>query len=73
MGLCFIGERRKFNDFLVSNPGEIIDFNGNVIGRHSGLWRYTIGQGAKIPGLPQRAFVVQKDPTNNRLVVVCGQ
>lgn len=54
-------------------PGEIIDLSGKVIGHHTGLWRYTIGQGAKLPGLPERTFVAQKDPESNRLLVVPGQ
>ncbi|GJJ12536.1 hypothetical protein Clacol_006779 [Clathrus columnatus] len=77
MGLCFVGERRKFNDFLsnylISESGEIIDPTGKSLGRHTGLWKYTIGQGAKIPGLPKRMYVAWKDPENNRLLVVPGQ
>ena len=26
------------------NPGNIVDAKGNILGRHSGIWNYTIGQ-----------------------------
>ncbi|MDR3319291.1 MAG: tRNA 2-thiouridine(34) synthase MnmA, partial [Clostridiales bacterium] len=46
-GICFIGER-KFKDFLKgylpANPGDIVDADGNFIGRHDGLPYYTKGQ-----------------------------
>lgn len=46
-GLCFIGER-NFADFLKSylppEPGNIVDTEGNLIGRHDGLMYCTIGQ-----------------------------
>jgi len=50
-------------------PGDIVDIAGNAIGRHEGLWFYTIGQrkGIKLSGGP--FFVVKKDFRKNRLVV----
>ncbi|MFG1491291.1 tRNA 2-thiouridine(34) synthase MnmA, partial [Oceanospirillum sp. HFRX-1_2] len=55
-GICFIGERR-FKDFLQqylpAQPGTITTPEGDVIGKHSGLMYYTIGQrqGLGIGGL----------------------
>ena len=39
----------KFDDFLASylgdSPGDVVDaLNGEVIGRHNGLWYHTVGQ-----------------------------
>jgi tRNA-specific 2-thiouridylase len=50
-------------------PGDIVDGAGKIIGRHEGLWFYTIGQrkGIKLSGGP--FFVAKKDFKNNRLVV----
>jgi tRNA-specific 2-thiouridylase len=47
VGICFIGDI-NVHDFLKErlgeNPGDVVDVDGNVIGRHTGLWFYTIGQ-----------------------------
>ena len=47
-GLCFLGKVR-FDDFLASylgnQPGDVVDaLNGEVIGRHNGMWYHTVGQ-----------------------------
>jgi tRNA-uridine 2-sulfurtransferase len=47
VGICFIGDidTGKFlKERLGENPGEVVDAAGHVIGRHRGLWFYTIGQ-----------------------------
>ncbi|KAH7914022.1 tRNA-specific 2-thiouridylase [Hygrophoropsis aurantiaca] len=77
MGICFVGEKRKFHDFISQyippKPGSIVDLTtGREMGTHNGLWAYTIGQGAKVPGLPQRMFVAKKDMANNIVYVVPG-
>lgn len=47
VGICFIGDI-NVHDFLKErlgeNPGEVVDMAGHVIGKHQGLWFYTIGQ-----------------------------
>ncbi len=80
-GICFIGERR-FKDFLSqyipAQPGPIISEEGDIIGEHSGLMFYTIGQrqGLGIGGLSQKPespwYVLAKDLDNNKLVVGQG-
>ena len=81
-GICFIGERR-FTDFLKqyipAQPGNIETPKGDVIGQHSGLMYYTIGQrqGLHIGGLkdyPEEPwFVAEKDLERNVLVAVQGK
>ncbi|MBP7768590.1 tRNA 2-thiouridine(34) synthase MnmA [Candidatus Woesebacteria bacterium] len=47
VGICFIGDINVHNfleERLGTNPGEVIDTRGNVIGKHQGLWFYTVGQ-----------------------------
>lgn len=47
VGICFIGDinvHEFLKDRLGENPGEVIDTSGHVIGRHQGLWFYTVGQ-----------------------------
>lgn len=81
-GICFIGERnfKKFlKEFLPAQPGNIIDLNGNVVGKHDGLMYYTLGQrrglniGGKAGGNGERWFVVKKDLGKNELVVSQGE
>ncbi|KAI9446552.1 tRNA methyltransferase [Lactarius indigo] len=74
MGLCFVGERRRFNDFLgdyvAPRPGPVLEIDTDVeLGQHSGLWTYTIGQGARLPGLTRRLFVAAKDHKKNAIYV----
>ncbi len=81
-GICFIGERnfKKFlKEFLPAQPGNIVDLNGNVVGKHDGLMYYTLGQrrglniGGKAGGNGERWFVVKKDLGKNELVVSQGE
>ncbi len=80
-GICFIGER-KFKDFLQqflpAQPGKIVTPKGEVIGQHSGLMYYTLGQrqGLGIGGLKNFNddpwFVVGKDLEKNQLIAGQG-
>lgn len=76
-GICFIGER-PFREFLMkympTNPGDMVDPKGNVLGQHVGLMYYTIGQrkGLGIGGLGDPWFVAGKDLKDNCLLVVQG-
>jgi tRNA-uridine 2-sulfurtransferase len=47
VGICFIGDINVHDflkDRLGENPGEVVNKDGQVIGQHTGLWFYTIGQ-----------------------------
>lgn len=76
-GICFIGER-NFKEFLKNyipaQPGNIVNLNGEVVGRHEGLMYYTIGQrhGLGIGGPGDAWFVVGKNAKTNELVVGQG-
>ena len=81
-GICFIGERnfKKFlSEFLPAQPGDIVDRQGRVVGKHDGLMYYTLGQrrGLNIGGLKggngKRWFVLEKDLENNILYVSQGE
>ncbi len=74
-GICFIGERH-YQEFLQNyfqpNPGNIIDVKtGKVIGRHTGLMNYTIGQRRHIgvSGYQNRHYVCGKNVSKNELYV----
>jgi tRNA-specific 2-thiouridylase len=54
-----------------ADPGEIVDMAGNVLGEHSGVIHYTIGQrrGLGIGGLADPLYVVKLDPDARQVVV----
>lgn len=73
-GICFIGERdfkHFLENYLPAQPGAIVDHDKNVLGEHSGLMYYTIGQrgGLAIGGKGGPWFVYGKDLENNLLLV----
>ncbi len=78
-GICFIGERDfdKFLDnYLPAQQGNIMTLDGEVVGKHTGLMHYTLGQrkGLGIGGIGtgEPWFVVDKDLKKNILYVVQG-
>jgi len=52
-------------------PGEIVDLEGRLLGRHEGVVHFTIGQrrGIEIGGQPEPLYVVRIEPEERRLVV----
>ena len=59
--------------YIPPKPGPIVDLiTGKTIGKHRGLFEYTIGQNAGIAGMPQKMFVAKKDSKENTVYVVPG-
>ncbi|MDD3301932.1 MAG: tRNA 2-thiouridine(34) synthase MnmA [Candidatus Gracilibacteria bacterium] len=73
-GICFVG-KVDFKKFLEKKikpkEGNIIDTSGKILGKHRGVYYYTIGQrkGIEIGGLKEPIFVIKKDIERNELVV----
>lgn len=71
--ICFI-EDKDYRLFIEKRlelaPGDITDTDGNVLGKHRGLARYTVGQRQGL-GLSSnhRRYVIRLDTRHNRLVV----
>ena len=76
--LCFVPDGRY--DALVTalrpdaaEPGEIVDADGRVLGRHGGIAGYTVGQGRRLGAAAQtggeRQVVVALDAARRRIVV----
>lgn len=71
--LCFLpraGEPGLFARLgAAGKPGEIVSVDGEVLGRHGGIFNYTIGQRHGL-GLsaPRPLYVVAMDPLRNRIV-----
>ena len=77
-GICFVG-KVDMKDFLQkkipNSQGDIVDIHWKTLGKHKGIFYYTIGQrkGLEIGGLPEPIFVMKKDIKNNRLIVGYGK
>lgn len=73
--ICFVpdGDYASFieRDTGRSFPeGDFVDIDGNVLGRHKGIIRYTIGQRKGLGiALGKPAYVVEKDVARNRVVL----
>lgn len=73
--ICFIpdGDYKKFlneNSNIRPKVGNIVDLNGNVLGKHTGLYNYTIGQrkGLGISN-PLPLFVIGFNSSKNEVIV----
>ncbi|EJD53228.1 5-methylaminomethyl-2-thiouridylate-methyltransferase [Auricularia subglabra TFB-10046 SS5] len=77
VGICFVGQKRRFEQFISeyipSRPGKIVGPNGEALGEHKGVWKFTIGEGARVLGMPQRYYVARKDAVRNEIVAVPGR
>lgn len=75
--ICFAdpdGDYRKYlkkNGADIFREGDILDVDGNVIGRHKGIASYTVGQrhglGITIPGGP--SYVLKIIPEKNAIII----
>ncbi|XP_027810417.1 mitochondrial tRNA-specific 2-thiouridylase 1 isoform X3 [Marmota flaviventris] len=73
MGICFVG-KRNFEHFILQylqpRPGKFISIEDNsVLGTHKGWFLYTLGQRAKISGLREPWYVVEKDAAKGDVLV----
>lgn len=73
--ICFV-PNGKYAEFIESytgkryDEGDFVDKNGNVLGRHKGIIRYTIGQRKGLGlALPAPMYVCEKDIENNKVVL----
>ncbi len=77
MDLCFVSRQESYRDFLQRQglaageaPGEIVDRAGQVLGRHSGITNFTVGQrrGIRVSSR-QKLYVLGLDARRRRVVV----
>ncbi|OQS06402.1 tRNA-specific 2-thiouridylase mnmA [Thraustotheca clavata] len=76
VGICFIG-KRSFGSFLAQyvppRVGTFISIvDDKVLHQHEGYSAYTIGQGAKVSGLPTKWFVVGKREEDAAVLIAPG-
>jgi tRNA-specific 2-thiouridylase len=74
--LCFVaglGGRaflQRHGGPRLCRPGEIVDRQGTVLGRHEGQHNYTVGQRRGLGvASPEPLYVIEKDARTNRVVV----
>jgi tRNA-specific 2-thiouridylase len=77
--ICFVPEKdgyaaiveREAGITAGEHAGEIVDVDGNVIGRHDGYYNFTIGQrrGLQLGGAADRTYVVDVNPFTKRVTV----
>ncbi len=72
--ICFV--ENSYLDILkehttIDLPGDVVDQEGNIIGRHRGYMHYTIGQrrGFTLKVAHEPHYVIDIDAANNRIVV----
>lgn len=73
--ICFV-QNGKYGDFIRSHSkkplpeGDFVDKNGKVLGRHRGIFNYTIGQRRGLGlALPASMYVCEIDVKNNRVIL----
>ena len=73
--ICFVPDG-KYAEFIEGytgkkyEHGEFIDQDGNVLGEHKGIIRYTIGQRKGLGlALPEPMYVCKKDLENNKVIL----
>ena len=73
--ICFIpnGNYVEFiekYDGYIPCPGDFIDSDGHVLGKHKGIWNYTIGQRRGIGvGFGKPMYVIGKNADNNTVTL----
>ena len=73
--ICFV--ETSYTDVLkenlvdVDNEGEVLDTDGNVVGKHKGYMHYTIGKrrGFTVDGAHEPHYVIDIIPEKNQIVV----
>ncbi len=71
--ICFV--ENSYDEVLgqhmnIDMPGEVVDQEGNVIGRHKGYMHYTVGKrrGFTVDGAHDPHFVLELKPQSNQIV-----
>ncbi|XP_045516488.1 mitochondrial tRNA-specific 2-thiouridylase 1 [Pieris brassicae] len=73
-GICFIGKKRFKNfiqEFIPEKNGHFIDIDtGQIVGEHTGIHKWTIGQRCCLRSFKDAYFIFKKDVVSNNIYVV---
>ena len=62
-----------YNDLLnfPNKPGNMVTLDGKILGRHNGIWNYTIGKrkGLGLSGFAEPMYVVKIDAEKNQVII----
>lgn len=70
--ICFVpgGDYRAFlAQYVPEQPGALVDTAGNVVGRHEGVFGFTVGQRRGLGAFGARRYVVELRPETNTVVI----
>jgi tRNA-uridine 2-sulfurtransferase len=70
--ICFVPDnnyRNFLRERLHPEPGEIVDRDGRVLGDHSGITDFTIGQRRGLGAYAEARYVIALEPSSQRVVV----
>lgn len=77
--ICFVPQSDSYAAIVeqeagitpAEGAGEIVDVDGNVVGRHDGYYHFTIGQrrGIDVGGTSERMYVVDVNPFTKRVTI----
>jgi tRNA-specific 2-thiouridylase len=75
-GLCLVGKHKSFREFLCEYVGDddslegefVCVDSGRVLGQHKGIWRYSVGQRARLQS-HSAYYVTSKDTLSNTVYV----
>ncbi len=74
--ICFVSEAGGYTEFLrksrpdIFQPGEVIDTDGNVLGRHDGVASVTVGQRRGLGvSAPDPRYVLRIIPNERKVVI----
>ena len=71
--ICFV--ETVYTDIIknanIDIEGDVLDQNGNVVGKHKGYAHYTIGKrkGFTVKGAQEPHFVLKLNPKDNTIIV----
>lgn len=65
----YSGDYKELLD-VTDEPGDIVDIRGNILGRHTGIWNYTIGQRKGLGvAFSEPLYVIELRKEENRVIV----
>lgn len=70
--ICFIpdGDKNSYlKRFLKDSPGNFLDTEGNIIGKHTGIFNYTYGQRKGLGAFGKPMFVLSINPKDNSITL----
>ncbi len=68
MGVCFL-DGKPYSEFVGETPaGDIVDKSGAIMGRHTGISNYTVGQ-KRGEGIPAGYSIIALDNRSNQLTI----